>query len=90
MIRKADLLVLLMKKKVDDLVMGDRHLQEFLILSHQSSLKASSQSTEWNFTPKQKEVLEKYYEINQLLRDCLNSNSEITNTVRQEIENELL
>jgi predicted NACHT family NTPase len=90
MLRKADLLVLLMKKKVNELVMGDRHLQEFLILSHQSSLKDSSQSTDWNFTPKQQEVLEKYYEINQLLRDCLNSNSEITNTVRQEIENELL
>ena len=44
MLRKADLLVLLMKKKVNDLVMGDHHLQEFLILSHQSSLKASSQS----------------------------------------------
>ena len=90
MLRKADLLVLLMKKKVNDLVMGDRHLQEFLILSHQSSLKDSSQSTDWNFTPSQQEILEKYYEINHLIRDCLNSNSEITNTVRKEIENELL
>jgi hypothetical protein len=90
MLRKADLLVLLMKKKVNDLVMDDHYLQQFLILSHQSSSKASSQSTDWNFTPNQQEILEKYYEINQLLRDCLNSNSEITNTVRQEIENELL
>jgi predicted NACHT family NTPase len=90
MLRKADLLVLLMKKKVNDLVMSDHHLQEFLIFSHQSSLKASSQSTDWNFTPSQQEILEKYYEINQLIRDCLNSNSEITNTVRKEIENELL
>jgi predicted NACHT family NTPase len=90
MLRKADLLVLLMKKKVNDLVMGDHYLQEFLILSHQSSSKTSSQSTDWNFTPNQQEILEKYYEINQLLHDCLNSNSEITNTVRQEIENELL
>ena len=90
MLRKADLLVLLMKKKVNELVMGDRHLQEFLIFSHQSSLKDSSQSTDWNFTPSQQEILEKYYEINHLIRDCLNSNSEITNTVRKEIENELL
>ena len=90
MLRKADLLVLLMKKKVNDLVMDDHYLQEFLILSNQSSSKASSQSTDWNFTPNQQEILEKYYEINQLLHDCLNSNSEITNTVRQEIENELL
>ena len=90
MLRKADLLVLLMKKKVNDLVMGDHHLQEFLIFSHQSSLKDSSQSTDWNFTPSQQEILEKYYEINHLIRDCLNSNSEITNTVRKEIENELL
>ena len=90
MLRKADLLVLLMKKKVNDLVMGDHHLQEFLIFSHQSSSKAPSQSTDWNFTPSQQEILEKYYEINHLIRDCLNSNSEITNTVRNEIENELL
>ena len=90
MLRKADLLVLLMKKKVNDLVMGDHHLQEFLIFSHQSSSKAPSQSTDWNFTPSQQEILEKYYEINHLIRDCLNSNSEITNTVRKEIENELL
>jgi predicted NACHT family NTPase len=90
MLRKADLLVLLMKKKVNDLVMGDHHLQKFLIFSHQSSSKAPSQSTDWNFTPSQQEILEKYYEINHLIRDCLNSNSEITNTIRQEIENELL
>ena len=90
MLRKADLLVLLMKKKVNDLVMGDHHLQEFLIFSHQSSSKAPSQSTDWNFTPSQQEILEKYYEINHLIRDCLNSNSEITNTVRKEIENEFL
>ena len=90
MLRKADLLVLLMKKKVNDLVMGDHHLQEFLIFSHQSSSKTPSQSTDWNFTPSQQEILEKYYEINHLIRDCLNSNSEITNTVRKEIENELL
>ena len=90
MLRKADLLVLLMKKKVNELVMGDHHLQEFLIFSHQSSSKAPSQSTDWNFTPSQQEILEKYYEINHLIRDCLNSNSEITNTVRKEIENELL
>jgi predicted NACHT family NTPase len=90
MLRKADLLVLLMKKKVDELMMDDHHLQEFLILSHQSSLKTLSQLTDWNFTPKQQEVLENYHEINQLLRDCLNSNSEITSTVREEIEKELL
>ena len=90
MLRKADLLVILMKQQIDDLVLGDRYLQEFLILSHQSSLTFSLQSVNWNFTAEQREVLENYHEVNQLLRDCLNSNSEITITVREKIENELL
>jgi hypothetical protein len=90
MLRKADILVLLMKKRIDDLIMCDRYLQEFLILSNQSPAALSSQSSDWDFTAEQQEVLENYHEVNQLLRDCLNSNSEITSTVREEIENELL
>ena len=90
MLRKADILVLLMKKRIDDLIMCDRYLQEFLILSNKSPAALSSQSSDWDFTAEQQEVLENYHEVNQLLRDCLNSNSEITSTVREEIENELL
>jgi predicted NACHT family NTPase len=90
MLRKADILVLLMKKRIDNLIICDRYLQEFLILSNQSPLTISAQSTDWKFTTEQREVLENYHEVNQLLRDCLNSNSEITSTVREKIENELL
>ncbi len=45
---------------------------------------------QWSFTPKQKQILQRYYEANQLLIDCLNSNYEITIAVRQKIENSLL
>jgi predicted NACHT family NTPase len=44
----------------------------------------------WQFTPEQQQVLERYYDANQLLIDCLNSNCEVTATVRQEIETTLL
>ncbi|MDS3860725.1 NACHT domain-containing NTPase [Thermosynechococcaceae cyanobacterium BACA0444] len=45
---------------------------------------------EWDFTPEQKETLNKYYDANKLLVDCLNSNCEVTAAVRQEIESTLL
>ncbi len=44
----------------------------------------------WHFSPEQQEVLQQYYEANQLLLDCLNSNCEVTAAVRQEIEAALL
>ncbi|KPQ39595.1 MAG: putative NTPase (NACHT family) [Phormidium sp. OSCR] len=44
----------------------------------------------WQFSPEQKQVLNRYYDANQLLIDCLNSNCEITETIRQEIEATLL
>ncbi len=42
------------------------------------------------FTDEQKELLKQYYEANQLLMDCLNSNCYVTTRVRQEIEETLL
>ncbi|MCC5630305.1 NACHT domain-containing NTPase [Nostoc sphaeroides CHAB 2801] len=45
---------------------------------------------DWHFSPQQQEVLQQYYDANQLLLDCLNSNGEITDVVRQEIEASLL
>ena len=45
---------------------------------------------DWNFSPEQQEILERYYDANQLLLDCLNSNCEVTAVVRQEIEAALL
>lgn len=44
----------------------------------------------WKFTQAQQEVLERYYDANQLLVDCLNSNCEVTETIRQDIEATLL
>ncbi|MGQ4650624.1 NACHT C-terminal helical domain 2-containing protein [Lyngbya aestuarii] len=45
---------------------------------------------QWNFSPDQQQVLQRYYDANQLLIDCLNSNCEVTAAVRQEIEAALL
>jgi predicted NACHT family NTPase len=44
----------------------------------------------WHFTTEQQQVLQRYYDANQLLIDCLNSNCEVTAAVRQEIEAALL
>lgn len=44
----------------------------------------------WQFSPEQQQVLQRYYDANQLLIDCLNSNCEITSAIRQEIEATLL
>ncbi len=44
----------------------------------------------WEFTPEQQQVLQRYYDANQLLVDCLNSNCEVTEAVRKEIEATLL
>ncbi|GET35297.1 NACHT domain-containing protein [Microseira wollei] len=45
---------------------------------------------QWHFTTEQQQVLQRYYDANQLLIDCLNSNCEVTAGVRQEIEAALL
>ncbi len=44
----------------------------------------------WHFSPEQQECLQQYYDANQLLLDCLNSNCAVTANVRQEIEAALL
>ncbi|NBD18476.1 MAG: NACHT domain-containing protein [Cyanobacteria bacterium] len=44
----------------------------------------------WEFNAEQQIILKCYYDANQLLVDCLNSNAEITSTIRQEIEATLL
>jgi predicted NACHT family NTPase len=45
---------------------------------------------QWQFSPEQQQVLQRYYDANQLLLDCLHSNSEVTPAIRQEIEATLL
>jgi len=44
----------------------------------------------WQFSQQQQQVLQRYYDANQLLLDCLNSNCEVTVVIRQEIEATLL
>jgi len=45
---------------------------------------------DWQFSPAQQQVLQRYYSANQLLLDCLHSNCEVTATIRSEIEATLL
>ncbi len=59
------------------------HLQE-AIATHRDM------GNQWEFDPEQQQVLHSYYEANQLLMDCLHSNSEITTNIREEIETTLL
>ncbi|MBF2064846.1 MAG: NACHT domain-containing NTPase [Calothrix sp. C42_A2020_038] len=44
----------------------------------------------WQFSQQQQQALQSYYDANQLLLDCLNSNCEVTTVIRQEIEATLL
>ncbi|QSJ18953.1 NACHT domain-containing NTPase [Nostoc sp. UHCC 0702] len=45
---------------------------------------------QWQFSAEQQQVLQRYYDANQLLLDCLHSNCEVTAAIRQEIEATLL
>ncbi|TVQ46103.1 MAG: NACHT domain-containing protein [Gloeocapsa sp. DLM2.Bin57] len=45
---------------------------------------------DWNFSSEQELILQKYYNANQLLMDCLNGDSEVTSAVREEIKAALL
>jgi predicted NACHT family NTPase len=45
---------------------------------------------DWHFTHYQKQLLQQYYEANKLLVNCLNSGCEVTDSVRQQIEETLL
>jgi predicted NACHT family NTPase len=45
---------------------------------------------QWQFNPDQQQVLQRYYDANQLLLDCLNSNCEVTTSIREKIEATLL
>ncbi|MEH2211841.1 NACHT domain-containing NTPase [Nostoc sp.] len=45
---------------------------------------------DWQFSNEQKELLQQYYDANQLLVDCLNSDCYVSHEVRQQIEDTLL
>lgn len=59
------------------------HLQETIALHRDIG-------NQWQFNPGQDQVLQSYYDANQLLLDCLNSNCEVTANIREEIETTLL
>jgi predicted NACHT family NTPase len=45
---------------------------------------------DWQFSSAQKKLLQQYYDANNLLVDCLNSDCYVSREVRQEIEDTLL
>jgi predicted NACHT family NTPase len=45
---------------------------------------------DWQFSDQQKQLLQQYYDANQLLADCLNSECYVSRDVRQHIEDTLL
>ena len=47
-------------------------------------------SNQWEFNPEQQQLLQRYYEANRLLLDCLHSNCEVTESIRLDIEATLL
>ncbi len=67
-----------------------RHYPAWLEQLKVAIAKHRNTQHEWNFSPEQQELLQRYYDANQLLLDCLNSNCEVTAAVRQEIEAALL
>ncbi|MEH2063319.1 MAG: NACHT domain-containing NTPase [Nostoc sp.] len=101
MLRNADLLVQLMKQRIDALVAQEPSLQKCLTCASQNFLPTPSPLKEmiskhqniqhhWHFSPEQQQLLQQYYYANQLLIDCLNSNCQVTEVVRQKIEDSLL
>ncbi len=61
------------------------------VLQPQEAIATYQESIhQWEFTPHQQLVLQHYYDANQLLLDCLNSGSEVTPSLREEIETTLL
>ncbi|PSB21586.1 NACHT domain-containing protein [Phormidesmis priestleyi ULC007] len=90
MLRSADSLVQLMKQQIDAIVAHDPYLQDFLAWTSQNLATPPPAAIRWHFNPDQQQVLQRYYDANQLLLDCLNSNCEVTAAVRQQIETTLL
>ena len=67
-----------------------RHYPAWLEQLKVAIAKHRNTQHDWHFSPEQQELLQQYYDANQLLLDCLNSNGEVTAAVRQEIEAALL
>lgn len=63
---------------------GWRHELRTVMIQHRNI------GHDWQFSDKQRELLRQYYNANQLLVDCLNSDCYVSREVRQEIEDTLL
>jgi hypothetical protein len=83
MLPNADSFVQLMKQQIDAIAAEDPDLQE-AIAKHQNI------QPDCHFSLEQQQLWQGYYDANQLLIDCLNSNCEVTATVRQELKATLL
>jgi len=89
MLVNADELIQLMRQKIDTLI-TDEYVGEFLSWQKLKSTAQHPIGHEWHFSGEQEQMLECFYQANQLLQDCLNSNTAITSAVRQEIELSIL
>jgi len=52
----------------------------------QQAIVTQQDSDKWKFSTAQKQALQNYADANQLLLDCLNSNCEVSPSIREEIE----
>jgi predicted NACHT family NTPase len=104
MLPNADTLVQLIKQQVDAIVAQEPYLQEFLAWASQQSLvlpnrterlrdaiaKHHNVQHNWHFSLEQQQLLQQYYDANQLLSDCLDSSCKVTAIVQQKIKATLL
>ncbi len=89
-------------QKLSDQLPNSRQSQERLELWGQTNYSAWAKQLkmtivnyrnihhQWQFSAEQQQILQRYYDANQLLLDCLHSNCEVTSVIRQEIEATLL
>jgi len=78
--------------KVASNVMSGRDFNASPVLENFISLTVKYREIghNWQFNDSQKQLLQQYYEANELLIDCLNSGSNVSPEVREEIEETLL
>ncbi len=83
---------LVLAYKVDSNVLSGREFNASRGLENFRSLiiKYRNIGHNWQFNDSQKQLLQQYYEANELLIDCLNSGGNVSPEVREEIEETLL
>ena len=99
MLSNSDALMQLMRQKIERMV-EDPYVREFLnwranYLSSSAKLSILNSDRypidrDWDFNPDQEQMLQCYYEANQVLQDCLNSNSKVGVAIGQEMAARIL